>query len=267
MCGLMSVTTQKRLLTEANLTFSGAIDIAQGMEAAAQNARKLQSTQVTSKSEADVYKLTPGQGKIKQCYKCGQYSHRPTDWPYKNAKCHKCGKQGHLKRMCCQMHRTKDFYKETSGQSIKAVDKTESVSLYAITDRSVKPFKVDLKLNGKPISMELDTGASMSLISAKTFYQLFPGAKVEPTTTQLYSYPGEPISVREQVEVEVQYGEQLFKLPLVIVNGEGPSLFGRDWMMEIQLDWKKIYTVTSNTTLTKLLGCHSSLFDGRAKRL
>ena len=97
--------------------------------------------------------------------------------------------------------------------------------------------------------MELDTGPTVSLISAKTFYQLFPGVKVEPSTTQLHSYAGEPIAVRGQVEVEVRYGEQLFKLPLVIMNGEGPSLFGRDWMMEIQLDWKKIYTVNSDTTL------------------
>ena len=43
-CGLTSETIQKWLLTEKELAFSGAIDIAQGMEAAAQNARKLQST-------------------------------------------------------------------------------------------------------------------------------------------------------------------------------------------------------------------------------
>ena len=54
---------------------------------------------------------------------------------------------------------------------------------------------------------------------------MFPG-EVEPTATQLHSYAGEPIAVRGQVEVEVKCGEQLFKLPLVIVKGEGPSLFG-----------------------------------------
>ena len=29
-------------------------------------------------------------------------------------------------------------------------------------------------------------------------------------------------------------------MPLIIVEGEGPSLFGRNWMQKIQLDWKNI---------------------------
>ena len=260
-CGLTSETIQKWLLTEKELTFSGAIDIAQGMEAAAQNARKLQSTQTTSKSEADIHKLMPGSGEIKQCYKCGQSSHRPTDCPYKSAKCHRCGKQGHLKRMCRQTQKWKDSFREPTGQSVKMVDTTESVGLYAISDKSVKPITVDLKLNGKPLSMELDTGATVSLVAAKTFHRLFPGIKLQPATIQLHSYSGESISIKDQVEVEVKYGEQTVKLPLVVVNGGGPSLFGRDWMTEIKLDWKKICTVTNTTSLAKLLDCHSLLFE------
>ena len=31
------------------------------------------------------------------------------------------------------------------------------------------------------------------------------------------------------------------KLPLVIVKGEGPTLFGRNWLTEIVLDWKGIH--------------------------
>ena len=41
-CGLGSETTQKRLLTESELTFAKAVEIAHSMEAAAKNARKLQ---------------------------------------------------------------------------------------------------------------------------------------------------------------------------------------------------------------------------------
>ena len=70
--------------------------------------------------------------------------------------------------------------------------------------------------------------------------------------------------------MEVKYGEQTVELPLVVVNAEGPSLFGCDWMTEIKLDWKKICTVTNTMSLTKLLDCHSSLFEpglGKLKRL
>ena len=63
------------------------------------------------------------------------------------------------------------------GQSVRQVKDTqelESLGLYAINDKSVKPFTVDLKLNGKLLCMKLDTGATVSLVSEKTFHQLFP---------------------------------------------------------------------------------------------
>ena len=73
-------------------------------------------------------------------------------------------------------------FKEPTGQSVKIVDTTESVGLYVVSDKSVKPFTVDLKLDGKPLSMELDTGATVSLVSAKSFHQLFPGTELQPAT-------------------------------------------------------------------------------------
>ena len=41
-----------------------------------------------------------------------------------------------------------------------------------------------------------------------------------------------------KVDVEVQYQEQQAKLPLIVVEGKGASLFGRDWLSAICLDWK-----------------------------
>jgi len=45
------------------------------------------------------------------------------------------------------------------------------------------------------------------------------------------------------------------------MSGKGPNLFGRDWMLQIQLNWKRIYTVSSDTTLEQLLNHHNSLFE------
>ena len=55
-----------------------------------------------------------------------------------------------------------------------------------------------------------------------------------------------------QMKVEVTYGTQIVKLPLILVSDDGPSLFGWDWMMKIQLNWKEIYTVTSEAKVNDL---------------
>lgn len=56
--------------------------------------------------------------------------------------------------------------RQPPGQVRTVTNKQEIVSLglYAV-DKSVKPFTVDLKLNGKPLCIKLDTGATVSLHS------------------------------------------------------------------------------------------------------
>ena len=42
---------------------------------------------------------------------------------------------------------------------------------------------------------------------------------------------------------KIQYNKQVVEFPLRVVEGNGPSLFGRDWLTHIQLDWKKIHSI------------------------
>ena len=46
-----------------------------------------------------------------------------------------------------------------------------------------------------------------------------------------------------QTEATVKYNEQIAKVPLIVVKGNGQSLFGRDWLSQICLDWQKIHSI------------------------
>ena len=46
--------------------------------------------------------------------------------------------------------------------------------------------------------------------------------------------------VAGEMNVVVKYGLQTADLTLTVVEGSGPSLFGRDWLGKLQLDWKAI---------------------------
>ena len=60
---------------------------------------------------------------------------------------------------------------------------------------SVDPLKVEVKLDGCSICMEIDTGATMSVMSETTFNQVWPGRYLSTTNVRLCSYTKEPISV------------------------------------------------------------------------
>ena len=48
----------------------------------------------------------------------------------------------------------------------------------------------------------------------------------------------EHIAVVGEMITQVQYGSHVKELGLVVVQGEGPSWFGCNWLEHFQLDWK-----------------------------
>ena len=55
-------------------------------------------------------------------------------------------------------------------------------------------------------------------------------------------YTGEQLSVLGTLLVHITYQDQHIKdLDLLVVKGDGPSLFGRNWLDRVRLDWSNIY--------------------------
>ena len=98
-CGLRNMQIQKRLLSEAKLKYSKAVEIAVAMETAIRDASELQSElnpnpvpRVAKLTEQ--YKPTPAKlATTPPCYRCGGNSHMTHNCFYKDQICHHCGKQ------------------------------------------------------------------------------------------------------------------------------------------------------------------------------
>ena len=109
--------------------------------------------------------------------------------------------------------------------------------------------------------MEVDTGAAVSIISDKTRQDKFPHLKLWKSRLVLKTYTDEPMHIMGQLKVHVTHNMQMVPLILVVVAGEGPSLFGRNWLKYIQLDWKRIATVhIKSPNLEMLLQKYEDLF-------
>ena len=87
--------------------------------------------------------------------------------------------------------------------------------LYCLSDAGrCKPIKVEVVVDGNPLTMELDTGAAVSLVSESTYQEYWPDRQLQECQTRLSTYSGEPLSVLGTLEVEVQYEGQRVHLPL-----------------------------------------------------
>ena len=64
----------------------------------------------------------------------------------------------------------------------------------------------------------------------------------------------------------MQYEEQRARLPLIVLKGEGPSLFGRNWLESVWLDWKRIHQV-QGSSLQDVLYRHQGVFGEELEML
>ena len=87
---------------------------------------------------------------------------------------------------------------------------------------------LELTLNTVPVSMELDTGAAMSLINMTTYHKIAQSSQLplQKSDVMLKTYTGKRINICWSVEVKVYYQEKTKWLRLQV----GYNLLGCDWL-------------------------------------
>ena len=143
-----------------------------------------------------------------------------------------------------------------------------NMQLFNMPCKFSSPLMITVQVNQAKLQMEVDTGASTSIISYNTFMEGWPALQrpqLHQSHKKLRTYTGEELMVEGQLMVEVVYaynGDQRKELPLFVVAGRGPSLMGRDWLLHIRLDWQSIHSLeaASITSLQTVLSNHTAVF-------
>lgn len=268
-CGTRNVSVQRRLLAETGLTFAKAFELAQAAELAEKNSRDIHRP-----VESCAVQVVQRMG---TCFRCGG-KHNADACKCKSLLCYKCGKQGHLSRMC---HSTGDRTSTArlSGGARRRVeqhDKEESVvekeayTLFNVTSKGPNaPLILSMKVGGEPLQMLVDTGAAASIISESTYARSWPEGKrpmLEKADVLLRTYTGERIKVLGKSSVEVNFGDQCAQLELLVVEGNGPSLVGRDWLRVLKPNLSVFYA-GRGSELEELMKRHSQLFKDELGRV
>ena len=161
-----SQAVQRRLFAERNLTLDRALEIAQGMEAAEKSAREVKGYQPPSTS---VLKVASAGGQPQLCYRCGA-GHNSRECRFRDSKCNNCNKTGHIAKVCKSakrgyqrrpFNRTNRVEESELGSSSKQSSPVEDdvdMAMFCVRNKKGSPpIQVQIKVQGKPLSMEVDT--------------------------------------------------------------------------------------------------------------
>ena len=265
-CDLRNKETQKKLLTDEH-TFDSALKVALSTQAAEKDVAAFSQDGATPINKVDSgnrrdarppkRRKPPGkaQGKspppghennnsTSECLSCGKMGHARSQCKYRNYTCHSCGRAGHITEACKSKPQKVNKVEEPEPSQVSSHDSVDpfSTSLYNLGSGS-NGIEVPVELNGTPLLMELDTGAGVSLISSETYTRHFKDTPLRPSNTCLHTYTGHPVKVSGQLDVHLTYQDQSADVPLIVVEGSGPSLPGRDWLSHVKLNWKKICSI------------------------
>ena len=159
MCGIRDDAIQKRLLSEHDLNFAKAVQLAQSMETAAKNVKELQQpsgTPNTSTGAQEVLKVTqPRQGKkvLPTCHRCGKTGHKALQCTVKHLKCFQCGKVGHLRSVC--RSKIKNEGRAQPEHLMRVVQEEEDLicPLYVLQARNhIPPLQVAMEIDSHQLA-------------------------------------------------------------------------------------------------------------------
>lgn len=208
-CGIRDEALQRRLLAEDKITLKRAQEMCLAQEVAARSVAIIQQETATASNAptaSNVNRIdnrTDGFSKHKQksvlnmnkskwkCYRCDN-EHSAETCVYKTARCRYCEKEGHIERAClrkkkqletrrsvniveeCEDNASADNSFMLEMESQEQLDFEPSIKNLQ-THKAAGKFTITVKLNNKPHTMEVDSGAAFSVIGQFDFQRLFSG--------------------------------------------------------------------------------------------
>lgn len=218
-----------------------------------------------------------------KCFRCNYRNHHSDDCKFREQECLYCHGVGHTARACGKkeaderkksgktkkrnfkskekLHTYEDDEESTESDGencnfISALHPLYDVDLMNLDQhhkllKSEPPLKVTVMFYDTPLLMEVDTGASRSVISVDTFRSVKrelskrrkANLKLRDSKIKFRTYTGELIPSAGEVSGVLSYGGLSKSGTLQVAPGNGPSLLGRDLLKLFKLDWKSVFAV------------------------
>lgn len=267
--GINDKKVRERLLRETELTLNEAVRICQASEIAIQHAKTFsEHTKMSGSDNSAVAAVTEkqksGMSKLKQqkelfnCKRCGK-RHLPKQCPAYGKVCAKCKGQNHFAKQCFskggQSQRERvHAVEETSlsdtffvGMVQKADISQERTEQADVNSVARDKWMTALEINGVTVSLKLDTGAKVNLISEYDVRAMKIKPRISQKTVQLKAYNGQNIPTKGTCTLRVKVKNREHYLMFVVVPDGHDSVLGDKACEDLGLV-RRVYTINNGET-------------------
>ncbi|XP_028164039.1 uncharacterized protein K02A2.6-like [Ostrinia furnacalis] len=266
-CGMNNKQLQYELLKRDTLTYKDVVDAMLTSESAGRDVRIIQGDAASGPPPAEpmdinaVQQRAPGPAttsNVRLCYRCGD-RHAGT-CRFINAICRYCKKKGHIEKACISK-------KKSLKPDIHFTEKEEEEQLNGIYvmkgDDRVPPYEVQVQIDKVTTRMQVDTGASFSLINERTWQAVCSRQPMalQPTSLRLRTWTEAPVILLGRISLPVTYKNRTRQLTVIVAKGDGPNLLGRNWLEPLEISLK-INFISNNQSsyLEKIVTKHNEVF-------
>lgn len=206
------------------------------------------------------------------CFCCGLPNHLARNCLQRFETCTKCHIRGHMARACrssrdgnIQQLQVDDMkaaydgtaYETTTYERAANADEqwnyddefmvieggTGKASVNEVVNKIIaEPMALKVKINGKELEMEMDTGTYIAAMSKATKDERFPTMKIEKLNKSFNAYGKVKIEHEGVIKgLNVVFQNKQAQLDLVVMTRPGPTLIGRQWLQALGL-WPLTFT-------------------------
>ncbi|XP_039761434.1 uncharacterized protein K02A2.6-like [Pararge aegeria] len=272
-CGMSDSRLQYELLKKDNLRYQDVVDAMLASESAGRDVRMIHATASNSSgATADAATPAPEAGEpmdvnavqptpSRMCYRCG--SRHPGECRFLNAICRYCKKRGHIEKICIKKNKT------NNKRDINLTEEDDHLNgIYSIRSTArVPPYEVEVIIADVRVRMQVDTGASFSLVNERTWNVLdkrLPRDSLQPVQLSLRTWNETPVKLLGQATVSVRFKDIVQVLNVIVAKGTGPNLLGRDWLSPLKITMNINFVANGDLVqMEKVIANHGEVFrDG-----
>ncbi|UYV83409.1 K02A2.6-like [Cordylochernes scorpioides] len=243
-CGILNEELQSMLLMNSMLTFKVAQEMALAHEAAVKNVAEIKDgkprEEMNVMGRAVKVRLRD-EKKILKCFRCGNTNHREEQCFFKDKRCFKCQKLGHISRVCKNGNWRSDRNNCSIGEEAEATNGLFNVNQVKDTS-NMRNYMVRVQTSGRDINMLIDSGTGKNIISEKTYIETWVKSerpRIEKDATKLVQWNRQRLSILGKIRADVKVNKRNITMELLVVEGPGPNLIGREAFDQIGigLEW------------------------------